>query len=136
MDVESIFGLSVTQNAQEGMYDFTLVRSARTFIVKPYNMPNPISHLSVGSSFIIGRVEENMVLLEYLSPLESIRENTGRLSYLIKESYPGLPVSLCCIEVVDTGINEAIVKFIQDEERFLKISYSDGLIDLRDLKGE
>lgn len=136
MDVESIFGLSVTQNTQEGMYDFTLVSSARTFTVRPYNMPNPIGHLLVGSSFIIGRVEEKMVLLEYLSPLEGIRENTGRLSRLIKESHPELPVSLCCIEVIDTGVNEAIVKFLQPEERFLKISYSDGLIDLRDLKGE
>lgn len=136
MDIESIFGLTVTEGTQEGSYDFTLVRSARTFTVRPYNMPEPISHLLVGSSFIIGRVEENMVLLEYLSPLEGIRENTGRLSYLIKESHPGLPVSLCCIEVIDTGVNEAVVKFIQDEESFLKIFYSDGLIDLRDLKGE
>lgn len=136
MDIDSIFGLNVVPGLQEGTYDFTLVSSDRKFTVKPYNMPDPISQLSTGASFIIGRIDDNMLLVEYLSPLEGIRENTGKLSYLIKKSHPELSVSLCCIEVIDTGVNEAIVKFIQDEEQYLKMSYCDGLIDLRDLKGE
>ncbi|QQV92226.1 hypothetical protein MOC16_gp213 [Klebsiella phage vB_KpM_FBKp24] len=136
MDIESIFGLNVVPGLQEGTYDFTLIGSDRKFTIKPYNIPDPISHLSTGASFIIGRIDDKVVLVEYLSPLEGIRENTRKLSYLIKKSHPELSVSLCCIEIIDTGVNEAIVKFIQGEEHYLKICYCDGLIDLRDLKGE
>ncbi len=136
MNIRSIFGLNVVPGVQEGTYDLTLISSDRTFTVKPYNKPNPISHLSTGASFIIGNIDESMVLVEYLSSLEDIRENTGKLSYLIRKSHPGVHVSLCCIEVIDVGVNEAVIKFIQHDERLFKLSYSDGLIDLRDLKGE